>query len=127
LISHWNFGNHGEQGQPYLGESDRYGRIGWNVAQVYFNSGAETALKLLELKRKGKLENPLWAKGLGNLWEGGERNPWRQRQRNPLVYHWSRYAHLFTNQLGFETDQEAKLCEKQATRYRWISKQLGMK
>ena len=127
LVSSWNFGNHGEKEQPYMGEEDRYGRNGWRIAQEYFRSGAETALALLALKRRSKLENPLWAKGLGNPWEGGKRNPWRQRQKNLLVYHWSRYVHLFTNQLGFETTTEANLCSKQADRYRWLSKHIGMK
>jgi hypothetical protein len=127
LVSSWNFGNHGEREQPYVGEEDRYGRNGWKIAQKYFRCGAETALGLLALKRDSKLENPLWARGLGNPWEGGTKNPWRQRQKNPLVYHWSRYVHLFTNQLGFETNVEADLCSKQASRYRWLSKQIGMK
>lgn len=127
LISKWHFGNHGEKGQLYVGEEGRYGKMGWLIAQDYFNSGSEIALRLLALKKRGKLENPLWAKGLGNTWEGGAKNPWKERQFNPLVYHWSRYVHLFTNQLGFGLDDEAELCAKQASRYRKISKQLGMK
>ena len=66
LIGEWHFGNHGEKGRTYVGEEDRYGREGWKVAQRYFNSGAEAALSLLELKRRGSLESPLWAKGPGN-------------------------------------------------------------
>ena len=104
LVSKWHFGNHGERGEAYVGEEDRYGKNGWKVAQEYFERGAETALDLLELKRKSGLENPLWARGLGNPWEGGDRNPWREREENPLVYHWSRYVHLFTNQMGFDID-----------------------
>jgi len=127
LISRWSFGNHGEKGRVYAGEEDRYGRNGWKVAQDYFNHGAETALALLALKEAGRLENPLWAKGLGNPWEGGKKNPWKEREENPLVYHWSRYVHLFTNQLGFDIDSEARLCSKQALRYRQVSEQLGMK
>jgi len=83
LVSSWHFGNHGEAGKVYSGEEDRYGVNGWQVAQDYFRSGAETALRLLELKGKGRLENPLWARGLGNPWEGGERNPWREREDDP--------------------------------------------
>jgi hypothetical protein len=127
LISRWRFGNHGEEGKPYTGEEDRYGKNGWKVAQKYFEQGAETALWLLELKAKGRLESPLWAKGLGNPWEGGDKNPWREREENPLVYHWSRHLHLFTNQLGFNIDEEARLCGKQSERYRKISEELGMK
>ena len=82
---------------------------------------------MLALKRKGRLESPLWAKGLGNPWEGGEMNPWKERELDPLVYNWSRYVHLFTNQLGFNMDQEAKLCTRQAARYERISEDLGMK
>lgn len=127
VISKWHFGNHGEKGQLFVGEEDRYGRNGWRIAQDYFNSGAETALRLLALKREGQLENPLWGKGLGNPWEGGNRNPWRGRRANPLDYHWSRYVHLFTNQVGFDIDEEAGLCSRQAARYRKVSKQFGMK
>ncbi len=127
LVSKWQFGNHGERGKIYVGEVDRYGCRGWRIAQDYFNSGAETALRLLALKRKDRLENPLWAKGLGNPWEGGRKNPWRDREQNPLVYHWSRYVHLFTNQLGFDIDDETRLCTKQAARYRVISTKLRMK
>jgi hypothetical protein len=117
LVSEWHFGNHGDASEEYRGEEDRYGKNGWKVAQEYFQNGAETALKLLELKRRSKLENPLWAKGLGNPWEGGEDNPWKEREEDPLVYQWSRYVHLFTNQLGFDIDDEARLCAKQSERY----------
>jgi hypothetical protein len=127
LITRWHHGNHGEKGRVYAGEEDRYGRNGWKVAQDYFNRGAETALELLALREAGGLENPLWAKGLGNPWEGGKKNPWREREEDPLVYHWSRYVHLFTNQLGFDIDSEARLCSRQAARYHQVSKQLGMK
>ncbi len=127
LVSNWHFGNHGEKDQIYAGEEDRYGRLGWGIAQDYFNHGAQVALQLLSLKRAGKLENPLWAKGLGNPWEGGSKNPWKSRQQNPLVYHWSRYVHLFTNQLGFEIDDEVRLCSRQASRYRRVMKEMGMK
>jgi hypothetical protein len=127
LISDWRFGSHGERGSRYRGEEDRYGRNGWKVAQDYFNQGATIALRLLELKRENRLENPLWAKGLGNPWEGEKKNPWRQHEKNPLAYHWSRYVHLFTNQLGFEINDEVKLCSKQAARYRQVMKDVGMK
>ena len=127
LVSTWHFGNHGEKDRTYVGEEDRYGHLGWRIAQDYFNHGSEVALQLLSLRRAGKLENPLWAKGLGNPWEGGSRNPWKSRQQNPLVYHWSRYVHLFTNQLGFDIDDEVSLCSKQASRYRKIWKEMGMK
>jgi lantibiotic biosynthesis dehydratase-like protein len=127
LVSEWHFGNHGEAGKEYVGERDRYGKNGWKVAQEYFQHGSEAALELLALRRKGILENPLWAKGLGNPWEGGKRNPWREREENPLFYHWSRYVHLFTNQLGFDIDEESMLCAKQSERYASISKEFGLK
>jgi len=127
LVDEWHFGNHGEKGKAYVGEEDRYGKNGWKVAQDYFNQGAETALRLIALKRRGRLESPLWAKGKGNPWEGGSGNPWKERQGDPLVYHWSRHLHLFTNQLGFDIDKEVRLSEKQAERYRFISEELGMK
>jgi hypothetical protein len=127
LVSSWHFGNHGEGGKEYSGEEDRYGRNGWKVAQDYFNSGAETALRLLALKREKRLEDPLWAKGLGNPWEGGEANPWKERQEDPLVFQWSRYVHLFTNQLGFDMEDEVRLCSRQAERYRMVTEETGMK
>ncbi len=127
LVSRWHFGNHGEPGESYVGESDRYGERGWKVAQDYFCSGSVTALGLLALRRRGRLESPLWAKGLGNPWEGGDMNPWREREENPLAYHWSRYVHLFTNQLGFGIDDEVNLCAKQAERYRAVSRDFGFK
>jgi hypothetical protein len=127
LISDWHFGNHGEKGQMYVGEEARYGRNGWKIAQDYFNYGAEIALRLLALKREKRLENPLWGKGLGNPWEGGTKNPWRGRHENPLVYHWSRYVHLFTNQFGFDVNDETKLCSRQSARYRRVSKEFRMK
>jgi len=127
LISSWHFGSHGETRKNYIGEEDRYGRNGWKVAQEYFERGAETALGLLELRRESKLENPLWARRQGNPWEGGDKNPWQAREDDPLIYHWSRYVHLFSSQIGFNIDKESKLCEKQAQRYRLISKELGVK
>lgn len=127
LVSEWHFGNHGEEGEEYTGEEDRYGKEGWKVAQEYFRNGSETALDLLDLKRRSRLESPLWAKGLGNPWEGGRRNPWRGREGDPLVYHWSRLVHLFTNQLGFDMEKEAELCSKQSERYRRIVKDFGMR
>jgi hypothetical protein len=127
LVSGWHFGNHGERGKDYVGEEDRYGKNGWRVAQEYFERGAETALGLLELWRRDRLENPLWARGLGNPWEGGDRNPWREREDDPLVYHWSRYVHLFSSQIGFDIDKESRLCRKQAQRYSRISKEMGVK
>jgi hypothetical protein len=127
LVSEWHFGNHGDRSETYTGEEDRYGKNGWRVAQEYFERGAETALDLLELRRKTRLENPLWARGLGNPWEGGDRNPWREREEDPRFYHWSRYVHLFTNQMGFNVDEESRLCGKQAERYSRISKEFGMK
>jgi hypothetical protein len=127
LVPEWHFGNHGEPGREYVGETDRYGVHGWKVAQEYFQHGSQVALELLALKRKGSLENPLWAKGLGNPWEGGDRNPWREREEDPLLYHWSRYVHLFTNQLGFGIDEESGLCAKQSERYARISKDFGLK
>jgi hypothetical protein len=123
LASRWHFGNHGEAGVDYTGEVDRYGVNGWEVAQDYFREGSDTALRLLELKRRSKLESPLWAKGLGNPWEGREKNPWRDVEEDPLVYHWSRLVHLFSNQLGFDMRKEAELCEKQANNYRWVSRE----
>ncbi|HYC11692.1 MAG TPA: lantibiotic dehydratase C-terminal domain-containing protein [Nitrososphaerales archaeon] len=127
LVTKWYFGNHGEAGRMYSGEEDRYGKNGWQVAQDYFCSGSETALRLLSLRREGRLESPLWAKGLGNPWEGGDRNPWKEREDDPLVYNWSRYVHLFTNQLGFGIDDEARLCARQSERYAKISRELGIK
>lgn len=127
LILNWHFGSHGEKGLNYVGEEDRYGCNGWKVAQDYFNQGSEIALRLLALKKQNRLENPLWAKRLGNPWEGGKRNPWREHLKNPLVYHWSRYVHLFTNQLGFDIKDEVKLCSRQAVRYRRVMKSFGMK
>jgi hypothetical protein len=127
LIRSWKFGSHGVEGEPYSGEEDRYGKNGWKVAQRYFEDGSETALRLLELKRELLLENPLWARGLGNPWEGGEKNPWRKREEDPLAYHWSRYMHLFSNQLGFDLDYEVRLCERQAEGYRKVVDEFGMK
>ena len=127
LVSEWHFGRHGEKGVDYTGEEDRYGQNGWKVTQDYVRQGSETALRLLELKRSSKLENPLWAKGLGNPWEGGENNPWREREEDPLVYHWSRFVHLFSNQLGFDMEREAELCQRQAEQYRRVTKEFGMK
>ena len=127
LVNEWHFGRHGERGKPYSGEEDRYGRNGWKVAQDYFHHGSETALGLMGLRREGKLESPLWAKGKGNPWEGGPRNPWREREDDPLKYHWSRYVHLFTNQLGFDIDDESSLCAKQSERYARISSEFGIK
>jgi hypothetical protein len=127
LVSEWHFGSHGEEGTKYVGEEDRYGANGWKVAQDYFRNGSETALRLLDLKRSSRLESPLWAKGKGNPWEGGERNPWREREEDPLVYHWSRMVHLSSNQLGFDMEKEAELCEKQTERYRRVTKEFGMR
>jgi hypothetical protein len=127
LISEWHFGSHGEKGERYAGEEDRYGVNGWGVAQDYFRQGSETSLRLLELKRRSKLESPLWAKGLGNPWEGGERNPWRERREDPLVYHWSRFVHLFSNQLGFDMEKEAGLCQRQSEGYLRVTRELGMR
>ena len=126
-VSGWHFGNHGEKGEEYAGEEDRYGKEGWRVAQDYFRNGADTALRLLELKRHASLENPLWASGLGNPWEGGDRNPWRKKEKDPLVFHWSRAVHLFSNQLGFDMEKEAELCARQSEGYRQVAKKFGMK
>lgn len=126
-ITAWRFGNHGEEGKPYVGEEDRYGRNGWKVAQKYFEDGSETALGLLRLKRGSRLESPLWAKGFGNPWEGGKNNPWREIEEDPLAFHWSRHLHLFTNQLGFGMEDEVRLAEKQAERYRKVVEKFGMK
>jgi len=126
-VSEWRFGNHGEAGIEYVGEEDRYGKRGWQVAQDYFRKGADTALWLLDLKRKGRLENLLWGKGLGNPWEGGGRNPWREKEEDPLAFHWSRAVHLFSNQLGFDMLKEAELCTKQSERYRRVAAEIGMK
>lgn len=127
LISWWHFGNHGVKGPEYRGEEDRYGANGWKVTQDYIREGSETALRLLELKRRSKLESPLWAKGLGNPWEGGDANPWRGKEEDPLVYHWSRFVHLFSNQLGFDMEREVALCRKQASGYAQVVKEFGMK
>jgi Lantibiotic biosynthesis dehydratase C-term len=126
LVSEWHFGNHGVIGEQYVGEEDRYGKRGWKVAQEYFRNGAETALALLKLKMSGKLENPLWEKGLGNPWEGGEKNPWREVELDPLSFHWSRFVHLFSNQLGFDISKEAALSDRQAARYRRVKDEFGM-
>ncbi|MDE1852353.1 MAG: hypothetical protein KGI38_01265 [Thaumarchaeota archaeon] len=125
LVTAWHFGNHGEEGE-YVGEEDRYGENGWKVAQDYFRNGSDTALALLDLKRRAHLESPLWGKGLGNPWEGGDRNPWMDREEDPLVYHWSRFVHLFSNQVGFDMGKEVELCLKQADRYGRVMKEFGM-
>jgi hypothetical protein len=127
LLSGWHFGNHGEKSVDYVGEEDRYGKEGWKVAQDYFRDGSDTALRLIELKRRSRLENVLWAKGRGNPWEGGERNPWREKVDDPLAFHWSRFVHLFSNQLGFDMEKEAVLCAKQSERYRVVADEFGMK
>ncbi len=127
LIDKWAFGNHGVEGEEYVGEEDRYGTKGWAVAQEYFEHGAETALKLLSLREKGGLENPLWGKGIGNPWEGGERNPWRGERSDPREFHWSRYVHLFSNQLGFDMLKEAEQSERQAEKYREVVREFGIR
>lgn len=127
LVSEWHFGNHGKEGSDYQGEEDRCGRNGWKAAQTYFRDGANTALALLGMKRRSRLESPLWARGLGNSWESGSRNPWREREEDPLVYHWSRFVHLFSNQLGFDIEKEAELCSMQSERYSRAVKEFGMK
>ncbi|HXY56759.1 MAG TPA: lantibiotic dehydratase C-terminal domain-containing protein [Nitrososphaerales archaeon] len=127
LVTEWHFGSHGESGTEYSGEEDRYGREGWKVAQDYFRNGAETALRLLELKRRSRLENMLWARGLGNPWEGGELNPWKRKEDDPLMFHWSRFVHLFSNQLGFDMGREIELCARQADGYGQVVKEFGMK
>jgi Lantibiotic biosynthesis dehydratase C-term len=126
LVDGWHFGSHGEEGVAYSGEEERYGKEGWKAAQDYFRHGSETAILLLGLKREGLLENPLWGKSLGNPWEGGEKNPWRKREDDPLVYHWSRYVHLFSNQLGFDMRKEADLASQQAEGYRKVNAEFGM-
>lgn len=126
-VSEWRFGNHGEAGRAYKGEEDRYGRNGWKVAQEYFRNGSDTALELLALRRRSRLENPLWGKGLGNPWEGGGDNPWREREDDPVAYHWSRFVHLFSNQVGFDMEKEARLCEKQAEKYREVVRRFGVR
>ena len=63
LVSSWHFGSHGEEGAEYHGEEDRYGRNGWKVAQGYFEDGSETALRLLDLMWRARVENPLWGWG----------------------------------------------------------------
>lgn len=127
LASGWHLGRHGEEGVAYEGEADRYGQSGWRVAQDYFMDGSETALALLKLKRRSKLESPLWAKGLGNPWEGGEKNPWREKEGDPLAFHWSRFVHLFSNQLGFDMEKEAELCAKQSEKYTQVAREFGMR
>jgi hypothetical protein len=127
LVSEWYFGRHGEMGSEYTGEEDRYGENGWKVAQEYFRDGSENALALLDLRRGSRLESPLWAEGIGNPWEGGARNPWREKEEDPLAYHWSRFVHLFSNQLGFDMRREADLCERQAKGYRRVVDEVGMK
>ena len=126
-IAKWNFGDHGVEGEQYVGEEDRYGKEGWKVAQEYFHRGSETALALIALKKTQKLENPLWGEGRGNPWEGGEANPWRDLRSGPLEFHWSRFVHLFSNQLGFDMVEEAELSERQAERYRRVVKEFGMR
>ncbi|QQG48163.1 MAG: hypothetical protein HY247_05245 [archaeon] len=127
LLRTWNFGNHGLEGEAYAGEEeDRYGKNGWKVAQQYFERGSEVALDLLALRARGSLESPLWAEGVGNPWEGGRKNPWRERVEDPLAFHWSRYVHLFSNQLGFDIDGEVELCRRQARNYGKVSR-MGMK
>jgi hypothetical protein len=127
LVSKWHFGNHGDPGGEYSGEAERYGVNGWKVAQDYFRDGSETALRLLDLKRGSRLENPLWGEGLGNPWEGGDKNPWRDKIDDPLVYHWSRFVHLFSNQLGFGIEDEVALCSKQSEGYRRVVEEFGMR
>jgi hypothetical protein len=36
-------------------------------------------------------------------------------------------VHLFSNQLGFDIEREANLCEKQSERYRRVAREFGMK
>jgi hypothetical protein len=126
VVSEWNFGSHGEKGRRYSGEVDRYGEEGWKVTQGYLRHGSEVALALIELRRGNRLENPLWGKGLGNPWEGGTRNPWRGKVGDPLEFHWSRFVHLFSNQLGFDMLKEAKLSARQAKTYRAVHDEIGM-
>lgn len=71
LVSEWYFGKHGEKGEDYVGEEDRYGRNGWKVAQEYFRNGSDTALGLLALRRRSRLENPLWGEGSVTLGKEG--------------------------------------------------------
>lgn len=122
LVSKWNFGDHGAADKRYVGEEDRYGKNGWLVAQRYFEEGAEAALGLLDLKRKSKLENVLQSKSKDTWgWKGSDE--WRARTEDPVVFHWSRRVHLFTNQLGYNIEDEAELCSRQAERYRQVASQ----
>ena len=126
MLSKWSFGSHGQEGVAYVGEEDRYGKMGWKVAQEYFRAGSETALSLLALESESLLENPLWGEGLGNPWEGGESNPWMGQRLGPLEFHWSRYVHLFSNQLGFDIPSEVELCARQAATYKRVHREVGM-
>jgi hypothetical protein len=46
---------------------------------------------------------------------------------DPLAFHCSRHTHLFTNQLGFSIEDEVRLTERQAAKYRKVAEEQGMK
>jgi hypothetical protein len=91
-LEDWYEAAHGERGEVYAGEADRYGEEVWASLQADWMSGSELALALIKLDRAGRLTRP-------------------------RDYHWQRRVHLFTNQLLRTWEAEIEMCLGQALRY----------
>jgi hypothetical protein len=96
LYQAWVETNHGAPGK-YTGEADAYGREAWDLIQRDWMNGSELTLRLLRLRRNGRLTGSL---------------------ASTLEQHWSRHVHLFTNQMfGPSWDYEIDRCLEQARGY----------
>jgi hypothetical protein len=96
LFQTWAETNHGVPGK-YTGEADAYGRDTWDLIQRDWMNGSELTLRLLRLRRDGRLTGSL---------------------ASTLEQHWSRHVHLFTNQMfGPSWEHEIDRCLAQARGY----------
>jgi hypothetical protein len=91
-LADWYEGNHGVRDEVYQGEDDAYGAEVWEAISRDWMSGSELALTLVKLESNGQLTQS-------------------------LQFHWERRVHLFSNQLGFNLQDEVYLSLRQARGY----------
>jgi hypothetical protein len=108
-LADWEEASHGQQGQTYPGEAEKFGADIWPHTYRHWTTGCELALALV----KRDPDNVLTELGT---------DPGDSTLRE---FHWVHAVHLFSNPLGLGHLDEGRWCLRQAWNQLFIANQAG--